>query len=564
MSWQWRCLNNLDLIPELGFCSRFYAKMMSKYRIFPGTLDADGKVVPITEGLPVELLNRIRDPGGGRAQIQGAYGTMMFTTGEGYLFGRDLDSTDERWMFVWAAELQFDDGSIIWQPREDEPARTYTRGEQAEAYRMWTPHPRRSGEPNSPMRSVTEGGIADELILLTKSVSATATSRLVNGILAMPQEISPGPLEAVGDEDPENDPFMTDFIEHASSQIENPGTAEARIPFVVWGAAEYIDQIRQIAIHDPQTDYMEQGLRKEAVERMAHGLDMPPEWLIGMGQANHWSARQILSDMWPSHGEPIGQQWRDDLNIAYLRPALREANYEGWDEVVIGGDPSSIVVNPDRGKDADEAWDRGAIGYRAYREAKNFKERDAQTPEERDEWLAIKLRNEALLGGEGVVPGARGPARKPAQRAPDAAEGPADPGPQGVTRQESQNARILGAAELAIIRCRELAGARIRSKQHACPDCLEPANGKPNALVASLVGAEGLATLGVAPARQLVKNGTDSFRALMESWQVDPLVTDLLATIIEEHAAKSLTTAAVGLPDEFVKAVNGHALVEAA
>ena len=49
-----------------------------------------------------------------------------------------------------------------------------------------------------------------------------------------------------------------------------------------------------------------------------------------------------------------------------------------------------MVVNPDRSKDADQAWDRGAISYAAYRTAKNFKEDDAQSTEEHIEWLATK------------------------------------------------------------------------------------------------------------------------------------------------------------------------------
>ena len=69
--------------------------------------------------------------------------------------------------------------------------------------------------------------IAEELIALTKSVRATATSRLINGLLFMPIDILPPPAEAGSDEDPEVDPWVADFLEHIVTQIENPGTAEA-------------------------------------------------------------------------------------------------------------------------------------------------------------------------------------------------------------------------------------------------------------------------------------------------------------------------------------------------
>ncbi|HEX6601205.1 MAG TPA: hypothetical protein VF030_01055 [Solirubrobacterales bacterium] len=563
-SWQQRALDYIDLIPELSYASRFYARMLKQLRIYPALLDSHGKANPIEEGAPVDLLNRIQDPAGGRSQIQGNYGRLMFTTGEGYLFGRDLETESERWAFVWTEELDFEDGRIVWKPTDETTGTTYVRGEPggAEAYRMWVPHPRRSGEPDSPMRSAVEGEIAEELIVLTKAVRATAVSRMVNGILYIPQEISPGPLEPIGDEDPENDPFMSDFIEHASSQIEHPGTAEARIPFLIYGAAEYAQFVKHIDLHDPQTDYMERDLRKEAVERLARGMDMPVEVLLGLGEANHWAARQILDDMWRSHGAPIAEHWCDDLNEAYLRPALREMEYPDWHQVVIGYDESQVVVKPDRSENTFKAHAEGLIGDAAARRELDFADTDKQTAEEREIWLALKMRQPEFIPDD-LVPGARGPQRGPGALPRDAAEGPPDPGPQGVSRPESQNARILGAAELALIRCRELAGVRIRSELAHHPDRLAPADGRTNALVASCIGDEVLATLR-SKRTKLVRGGTDSFRALLTGWGVEQLTVDLLATLIEEHAARTLTTAAVCLPDDFAKAVNGHSLVEEA
>ncbi len=564
MGWQRRALQYLDLVPELSYASRFYARMLKQLRIYPARLDEHGKATAILSGAPVELLNRIQDPGGGRSQIQGNYGTLMFTTGEGYLFGRDLDRPeDERWMFVWASELEITPDLIVWKPTDQEPGIEYPRGRGAEVYRMWIPHPRRSGEPNSPMRSAVEGDVAEELIILTKAVRATAVSRMTNGILLLPQEASPGPLQPVGDEDPENDPYITDWIDHASSQIDNPGTAEASLPFFTWMQGELTQFVKWIQTHDPQTDYMEKDLRKEAVERLARGMDMPVEVLLGLGESNHWAARQIMDDMWRSHGAPIAEHWCDDLCEAYLRPALREEGYEGWRDVVIAYDASQVVVQPDRSKDADAAYDRGQISGVGYRMLKNIPEEFSPSEDEHDEYLAIKLRDPALIDGVQAPP-ARGPDANPVQVPRDAAEGPPEPGSSGVSRQESQNARILGAAELAVIRCRELAGAKIRSNLRNCPDCLKVADGKPNALVASLVGAEGLALLKSQSAERLVSGGTDGFRALMESWGVDPLITDLLATLIEQHAARTLTAPAVSLPDGILKAVNGHALVDRA
>ena len=86
-----------------------------------------------------------------------------------------------------------------------------------------------------------------------------------------------------------------------------------------------------------------------------------PKALLGMTDANHWTAKQVMHDMWRSHGIPKAEQFADDLSEAYLRPALEEEGYPGWQNIVIGVDDSQVVISPDRTDDADKALDRIAI-----------------------------------------------------------------------------------------------------------------------------------------------------------------------------------------------------------
>lgn len=535
-SWQKRALDYIDLIPECNYASRFYARMMKQLVIYPGNRGSDDQITPIESGLPVDLLERIQDPGGGRSQLLGNYGRLMFATGEGYLFGRDLGGEDEKWAFVWNDELEFSDGRILWRPVEAAPAKEFGVGE-AVAYRMWHSSPRRSGDADSPMHAALE--IAEELLILTKAVRATAVSRMTNGAFLMPQEISPGAAEAIGDEDPENDPLLADMIEHWSGQVENAGSAEATLPWLLSASYEYLDRIRWVPMHDPQNDYLERDLRKEAVERLARGFDMPPEVLLGLSDANHWAARQILDDMWRSHGAPIAEQFCDDLNEAYLRPALREAGYAGWNTVVIGYDETNVVVKPDRGADANEAWDRGAIGWPALRRAKGFSDDDKMSDEEREIWLALKMREPSFVPSD-VVPPQRGPTPSTDQ-APPAEQGPPAAGPEGVSRQErTASARILGAAEMALLRCREVAGSRILSYRQSCPECLKPAADAPKALVAAVVGQEALAQIEAPPPLKLVTGGTDGFRSLLTDWGFSTPQAEALCEMVTVYAAKTL------------------------
>ena len=356
-------------------------------------------------------------------------------------------------------------------------------------------------------------------------------------MLVIPQEISPNPAGTLGDEDPENNPFMADYIEHVSHQIENPGSAEARVPFTVEAAYDYVDRLRWFATHDTQTDYLERELRKEAIHRMALGLDMPPEALLGMTDANHWTAKQVMHDMWRSHGVPKAEQFADDLSEAYLKPILRE---EGFDPVniVIAYDDSEVVISPDRTEDADKALDRIAIGFPAYRKLKGFPEDYAPTDEEKEFLATIKMRQEVELdGGELVLP-QRGPIPSPNGNSP-AEDGPADPGNRLTSRQEAMSASILGAAQMALHRCREVAGARLRRKSQDCNECGPKIDGVQNHLVASVLGQA--QTGEWADPIQLVGGAAESFRSVLTAaFGLHDTQARGLSQMIEVYAARTL------------------------
>ena len=110
----------------------------------------------------------------------------------------------------------------------------------------------------------------------------------------------------------------------------------------------------------------------------------------------------------------------------------------------------------------------------------------------------------------------------------------------------------MGAAEMALMRCREVAGARIRSYKKSCPDCLDPANGKPNALVAALVGPKVLEELKAPPPLRLVAGGSENFRSLLTNWGFVDTQAHALAEMVEVYAARTLYEATPGpLPSGF-------------
>lgn len=544
MDWQRRALTYIDIVPELSYSSRFYARMLRQLRIYPATLGPNGQVVPIKDGLPVETLDLLRGKDGTMKQILGNFGRLMFSTGEGNLLGVNLGTPDEFWKFVWldevVVEMAGDNVSkILWTPVYGGNTTTYT-SEEAKVYRFWTPHPRRSGEADSPMRSVLD--IAEELVILTAAVRSTAVSRTVAGLLLMPSEMAPLPAEPAGDEDEETDPFVDEMLSHLESQLEDAGSAAASAPWVLWGAYELLDKVRRVDLHDPQTDYMERDLRKEAVDRLGRGLDYPPEVLNGLSSANHWAAKQIFDDMWRSHGAGIADQFVGDVNEVYLRPTLRDAGYEGWENVIVAYDESKVVLPPDQSADADAAFDRGAISYAGYRRMKNIPEEDAPSKEEHDEFLAIQLKDPVIAGLE--------PASSPTPpAAPGETETPPPPGPEGDSGRKTRVVKAsngmlleLGAAEMALARCRELAGIRIKQRDGKTPEytkILAQINGQPNGAIPAFLGAEKVEALRVVPT-QLVKGGADTLKTLLRGWGYGLVQSQAIAEMVESYAARTL------------------------
>ena len=109
---------------------------------------------------------------------------------------------------------------------------------------------------------------------------------------------------------------------------------------------------------------------------------------------------------------------------------------------------------------------------------------------------------------------------------------PQNPQPDATDHAKSReppSAYILGAADLALARCRELAGVRIR---HKCKDCAE---GSPDSLVASVLGPAQ-----VGEPMKLVKGGTDGFKDFLVGKGMEPTQAHSICQTLEVYAGRTL------------------------
>src|SRR5699024_12144898 len=96
------------------------------------------------------------------------------------------------------------------------------------------------------------------------------------------------------------DMFTEGLIEAMLTPIGDRASASAIVPLVVTVPDESVDKIKHISFSQP-LDGTAQGLRDEAIRRLALGQDAPPELLLGTGNMNHWGG-------WPVQSETVETQ----------------------------------------------------------------------------------------------------------------------------------------------------------------------------------------------------------------------------------------------------------------
>ncbi len=579
--WQYRSFGYYDTLGEIKYAAQFYSRSLSKLRLYAAEEDDSGELEESKDPTAIEMLNRIRDPGGGRSQLLSQYGRLMFLTGETYLLvSRDLDTDEEQWEFLSTDELRIDgSGTYTRQMAPNVGVQSFTAppddgyeplaDDEAVAYRIWRRHPRFSALADSTMHGVLD--ICEELLLLTQVIRARARSRIAGaGLLLVPNNVGPPPPEVSPDEDPLEDPFIADLVEAMTAPISDEGSASSVVPMLVRGEQEALDAVRHLQIVDPTQLYPETGLRMELIRRLGIGLDLPPEILLGLQDSNHWSAWQVDEQTWKAHLQPVAQYLVDDLSSAYFRPSLRDAGVNDWQRFTIAYDPAEVINHPDRTTDAKDLHDRVVIGDEALREAAGFDDDDAPSEEEVARRVGILTRDATLAMTGEVKPPT--PPPEPAGTNPDDT---ADEGDSGapevepgapVTRQSNTNgreavtsslevAKILGAADLSLRRAREKAGARLLSLARRDPELTKRLRSVRTSQVAYELGSEVCERKLHAPEpRELVAGASELLGEALKAWGIeDESVANFVGEMVERHAARTLyDECPAALPPAFV------------
>lgn len=469
--WQARAWGFYDTVGELRFGAGWIGNALSKVRLVAAApADEPGDPpVPLTSGPAVDLVRALGGGVTGQAQMMGLFGVLLTIAGLGYLVGEPPDEEAGETVWNWQV-LSNDDvrgaGDLIQRQTAD--GQWQDLADEAIVCRVWRPHPRRRYLPDAPTRGVL--GPLRQIELLDQRIEADAVSRLAGaGVFVVPNEAT---FPKAKPDDPE-DNFVPTLMEAMTVPITNRASAAAVVPLIIRVPGVYAEAFRHITFSTGFDDRL-LTLRDAALRRLALGLDLPPEVVLGVGDANHWSAWAINEEAITLHAEPLAETVCHGLTVGYLQPGLAASGLDP-SSAVIWYDTVDLRTPPDQSEDAIALHDRLVISDDALMRETGFANEDKPAPPELARRLATKivLAAPALAPGMGpqiglnvpplpTAPGGGTPTT-PVLPPPTEGQPPEQGERQGVAASIPVNhMSILVAADLLVARALERAGGRLR------------------------------------------------------------------------------------------------------
>lgn len=304
-----------DAVGDFHAGGKFFAACLSRCTLRLGVRDIDNNIGPAFDengdplaGVPVRLAKlgakmiasigtapgmvTSDGPVGGHSMILGNIGKHLYSTSVCWLVAKKTP-TGDNWEVLSTSELV-----PLPTEKEGEKQRFKRRRHYGGTWEEWTPdfylrifdpHPRSSGDPDS--SAVPLLSILERIALLDAEGLADSKSRLKGpGILWVPSEMD----FPATDEDPEGDKYLQrELIATASIGIKDPSSASRHVPLVVGAAG---DQIKNV-VHQ-RFDYDGEQLiqkRGAAMGDLARGVPLPYEAVTGYGECVD-TETEILTD----------------------------------------------------------------------------------------------------------------------------------------------------------------------------------------------------------------------------------------------------------------------------
>ncbi|WP_327415408.1 hypothetical protein [Streptomyces sp. NBC_01233] len=373
--------------PEVRSFANWIGNAMSGLRLYAGRIGPGDSIIKAPDNHPAAgIVAEIAGGRDGQSQLLREYGRHLAVAGEGWTVIRPRENALPSWHVVSVLEMtgkgkgmeaQIDGQPVAIPPAEDDAAPDTANSLDPVAIRVWDPSPEKHLEADSPvLGSLNE---LEELRLLGAAVRAVTLSRLTGrGILIVPKGTRFPSTPVQGSEE---DDLIDVFMEVAETAIRDPSSAAATVPIILEVPAEMVGAIQRLTF-ESDFDELAIKLREENIRRFATAADIPAEFLLGLGDVNHWGVWGLTEEAIRLGIEPRAKVVTHAYTEGWLRPLL-ENKVTDPDEWSIFADSSPLRVRTNRSETALRLFDLGAISAKALRRETGFEESDAPDATER-------------------------------------------------------------------------------------------------------------------------------------------------------------------------------------
>lgn len=472
--WQRQAWTYWETVGELRYPTQWIGNVMSRATLHAAHLEGSQLVIQ-DSGPAREAMDALFGGLQGHAEMLKAFGVNLSVAGEGYLV---YIARGEQWFVVASGKCRQlgrkgSKGAVVVDLGLSSGEVTLTPSDFA--LRIWTPHPRNSTQADSPTRAnLTALG---QICGYDAHIQAQLDSRLAGaGILMLPSEID---FQIPAGADPaasQASAFMAVLGQAMMTPIKDRSNPSALVPIVVMAPGEHLDKAQHLKFWSDLDDKVV-SMRDAAIKRLALGIDVPPEILLGVADATHWNAWLSEESAIKAHLEPRLTVITHGLTTGYLRPALEEVpDPHNW---FVVADTAPIRLRPNRSQEALELHNRGELSGEALRRETGFLPTDAPVQEELVQWLLRRVATAAsspeaslaALAELGIDLGTvaeasranRGPADNIRVDTGPRRRDARDEGPSPPALAAGATDPLLAACEVLVYRALERAGNRLRN-----------------------------------------------------------------------------------------------------
>lgn len=403
-SWQREAWRFYHCIPELHYAANYIGSAISRVRIFIEHLNEFG--VPdgeVTDDAQIAAIaSTVFGSPASRAQALKSIGINQTVAGECYSIARTgRGVAPDKWFIASTTEIKRRNGGYAlnfgYGPEDLLPATDLIN-------RIWNPDEERHWLADSPTHACLP--VLQELEELMLYEFSQIDSRLAGaGMVFLPAGMSNGPSDASTAPQSADDIF-NQMATAAKASRTGRGVAAGVIPQFIEIPDDLIGRMQdkplmfESALNEKIKEYKE-----GAIKRLATGLNIPSEVLLGMGDVNHISVWSIEESFVKIHVEPMMNLICEALTNGYLRKYLAALGKD-WKRYQFNFDTAPLTVRASRLQDTLNLYKERIVNKLAVLTAGNYNPlTEAMDDEESTELFTrdLLLRDPTLIAVPALV-----------------------------------------------------------------------------------------------------------------------------------------------------------------